>query len=117
MGRPDSIPDRGAGNRNPNQARPGLRRERTMEDIGGDNAGNARCLSWLRPEPHPEERERERLVLEHIARMSARIGAGMTRRALTNGHGRRATSRPVVRRIFKKLLITNGRGDGLVMSC
>jgi len=40
MRRPDSIPDRGTRNRDPDQACPRLRRECAMKDIDRDDAGN-----------------------------------------------------------------------------
>jgi hypothetical protein len=40
MRRPDSVSNGGAGNCDPDQARPCLRRDSTMKDIEGNNARN-----------------------------------------------------------------------------
>ncbi|WP_245309769.1 hypothetical protein [Bradyrhizobium jicamae] len=40
MGRPYPVSDRGAGNRNPDQPRPGLRRDGAMKNRDGNDTGN-----------------------------------------------------------------------------
>jgi hypothetical protein len=40
MRRPDAVSDRGPGDRDPDQARAALRRDRATEDMDGNNARN-----------------------------------------------------------------------------